>query len=200
MSRAGEEVSVEMALQRASWEADRRVDLVDFTVGELLANRATAHPDRVAIVGARHATGEQARLTYGQLHDEASRVASALAGVAERGSHVAIWAPNVIEWPIIQYGAALAGMVLVAVNPALREEELHYVLQHSGAAVLLHANNSRDYDMAGVAQRVAVRMPELLCVSLSDRPTWCAEHIDDSVLRNAPADAEEIVMLQYTSG
>ena len=200
MSKAGDQVSVETALQRASWEADRRVDLVDFTVGELLANRATAHPDRVAIVGVRHATGEQVRLTYGQLHDEASRVASALAGLAERGSHVAIWAPNVIEWPIIQYGAALAGMVLVAVNPALREEELHYVLQHSGATVLLHADKNRDYDISAVVRRLAVRMPELTCVSLLDAPVWRAEHIDDSVLRNAPGGAEEIVMLQYTSG
>src|SRR5271166_6044379 len=41
---------------------------------------------------------------------------------------------------------------------------------------------------------------ELTCVSLLDAPVWRAEHIDDSVLRNAPGGAEEIVMLQYTSG
>jgi fatty-acyl-CoA synthase/long-chain acyl-CoA synthetase len=186
--------------QRANWDADRSVDLVDFTVGELLSDRATAHPDRVALVGVRHGTGEQVRLTYQQLHQEACRVATALAGLVEPGSFVAIWAPNVVEWPIIQYGAALAGMVLVAINPALREEELRYTLQHSGSTLLLHANANRDYDMAAIVQRVAVTLPDLTCVSLSDSPMWRAEHIDDNVTRNAPGNADDIVMLQYTSG
>jgi fatty-acyl-CoA synthase len=200
MSTAQSKASVALALQRASWDADRSVDLVDFTVGELLTERANAHPDRVAIVGVRHGTREQVRMTYRQLHHEAGRVATALARVAERGSYIAIWAPNVVEWPIIQYGAALAGMVLVAVNPALRDEELHYVLQHSGAVVLLHADTNRDYDMGVVARRVAARLPELMCVSLSDAAAWRAEHIDDGVLRNASSDADDVVMLQYTSG
>src|SRR6185437_2906436 len=140
MSTAYNRASADKALQRASWTADRSVDLVGMTVGELLADRANAYPDRVAIVGVRHGTGEPVRLTYEQLHQEACRVASALERLAEPGSLVAIWAPNVVEWPIIQYGAALAGMVLVAINPALREPELHYALQHSGSAVLLQAD------------------------------------------------------------
>ena len=51
MSTARDQASVDIALQRASWDADRSVDLVDLTVGELLSDRAHAHPDRVAIVG-----------------------------------------------------------------------------------------------------------------------------------------------------
>jgi fatty-acyl-CoA synthase len=200
MSTAHNRPSVDLALQRASWEADRSVDLVDITVGELLTDRAKQHPDRAAIVGVRHGTREQVRLTYGQLHQEAARVATALARVAERGSYIAIWAPNVVEWPIIQYGAALAGMVLVAINPALRKQELNYVLQHSGAAVLLHADTNRDYDMAAVVRRVAARLPELTCVSLSDTAAWRAADIDDNILRDAPSNADDIVMLQYTSG
>jgi fatty-acyl-CoA synthase len=200
MSTARNKASVDLALQRATWDADRSVDLVDFTVGELLTARANAHPDRVAIVGVLHRTREQVRLTYSQLRHEAGRVATALACMAERGSYIAIWAPNVVEWPIVQYGAALAGMVLVAINPALREDELHYVLRHCGAAVLLHADVSRDYDMAAVVRRTAIRLPELKCVSLSDKALWRAAHIDDNVLRNAPSNADDVVMLQYTSG
>src|SRR6516164_5813868 len=200
MSIAHNRAPADIELQLASWDADRSVDLVDFTVGELLADRANAHPDRVAIVGVRHGTGEQVRLTYGQLHDEACRVACALAGLAERGSFVAIWAPNVIEWPIIQFGAALAGMVLVAINPALREQELHYALQHSGSRVLLYADANRDYDMATVVRRVAASLPDLTCVSLSDSSAWRAQHVDDSFARNATGDAGDVGMLQYTSG
>lgn len=187
-------------LHRAYWEADRSVELVDYTVGGLLADRARRHPDRVAVIGVRHGSAEPVRLSYFQLYDEACRVATALAGLAERGSSVAIWAPNVVEWPIVQYGAALAGMVLVALNPALREEELEYALTHSGASILLHADRSRDYDMADVASRVTASLPGLRRVSLSDTSTWRAAQADVDLLSNAPEDPDDVVMLQYTSG
>jgi fatty-acyl-CoA synthase len=187
-------------VQRAYWEADRSVELVDYTVGGLLADRARTCPDRVAVIGVRHGTGETVRLTYGQLFDEAARVATALSRLTERGNFVAIWAPNVIEWPIVQYGAALARMVLVALNPVLREEELEYALTHSGASILLHADRSRDYDMADVAARVSASLPGLRGVSLSDVSTWRAVAKDGDVLAGAPEDPDDVVMLQYTSG
>jgi fatty-acyl-CoA synthase/long-chain acyl-CoA synthetase len=187
-------------LERAYWQADASVELVDLTVGSLLIDRAQAHPDRVAVVGVRHGTGETVRLTYTQLFDEVARVATALSRLAERGSHVAVWAPNVVEWPVVQYGAALAGLVLVALNPALREQELEYVLSHSGASVLLHADVSRDYQMSEVVTKVGARLPGLHCVSLSEVATWRAEDVDDGVVAHAPRDPGEVVMLQYTSG
>jgi fatty-acyl-CoA synthase len=186
-------------LERACWQADTNVELVDFTVGGLIADRARAHPDRVALVGVRHGSGETVRLTYGQLFDEAGRVATALSRLTERGSYVAIWAPNVVDWPVVQYGAALAGMVLVALNPALREQELEYALAHSGASILLHADVSRDYRMNDVAAKVSARLPGLQCISLSDK-AWRAEDIDAGVVAEAPQDPDEVVMLQYTSG
>jgi fatty-acyl-CoA synthase len=188
------------ALSRAYWPADHSADLVDFTVGGLLAQQARVHSDRLAIVGVRHGDGAEVRLSYAELYDQAGRVATALCELTQRGSYIAIWAPNVVEWPVIQYGAALAGMVLVALNPALREEELEYALAHSGAAVLIHADSSGDYDLAGVVAAVAPRLPRLRCVSLTDRGHWQAPEASRTVLASAPTDADEVVMLQYTSG
>jgi fatty-acyl-CoA synthase len=188
------------AVHRAYWEADRSVELVDFTVGGLLADRARTHPDRLAVAGVRHGTGEHVRLTYAQMFDEAGRVATALSGLAERGSYVAIWAPNVIDWPIVQFGAALAGMVLVALNPALRGDELEYALTHSGASILLHAESNRDYQMAAVAAKLSAKLPGVRCISLSDTTTWQASVADKDVVANAPTDPDDGVMLQYTSG
>ncbi|WP_036436440.1 class I adenylate-forming enzyme family protein [Mycobacterium sp. URHB0044] len=186
-------------LRRAHRPSDDSAELVDLTVGALLARRADTHAERPAIVGVRH-DGTAARLTYAQLHDEAARVATALCALAARGSYVAIWAPNVVEWPIIQYGAALAGMVLVALNPALREEELKYALTHSGATVLIHADVSRDYQLASVVEALRPRLPHLRYISLSDRTHWQAADASPTVLRAAPTDPDEAVMLQYTSG
>lgn len=187
-------------LGKAHWPSDDSADLVDHTVGGLLALRSESHGDHLAVVGVRHDDGTEIRLTYAELFDEAARVATALAELVERGGFVAIWAPNVVEWPIIQYGAALAGVVLVALNPALREAELEYALTHSGASVLLYANDSRDYDMAGVVEAIRRTLPELRCISLSDRAQWQAPEVLPAVLRDAPTDPDDAVMLQYTSG
>ncbi|ORB30337.1 long chain fatty acid-CoA ligase [Gordonia sp. KTR9] [Mycolicibacterium parafortuitum] len=184
-------------MRQSYWPADRSVDLVEDSVGALLARRSAQHPDRPALVGTRHGSGEHVRLTYAQLYTEAAGVATALSRLARPGGCIALWAPNVVEWPIIQYGAALAGVVLVALNPVLREEELDYALTHSGATVLLHADVSRDYAMGEVAARVAARIPGLQRISLSDH-RWRAVDPDPGALPEVAPD--DVAMLQYTSG
>lgn len=187
-------------LDQSFWRSDDSANLVDFTVGGLLAERARSHPDTVAVAGVGHGTGTEVRRTYAQLYDEAGRVATALSLLVDRGSYVAIWAPNVVEWTIVQYGAALAGVVLVALNPALREPELLYALEHSGTSLLLHADRNGDHDMAAVVEKVGPRLPHLQCVSLAERSVWQAPEADEAVLDLAPTDQDEMVMLQYTSG
>jgi fatty-acyl-CoA synthase len=187
-------------LDRAHWPADRSVALVDDTVADLLIARAAELPDREALVGVRHGSADTDRLTYREVLEEASRVATALSELTQPGGFVALWAPNILEWPIIQYGAALAGVVLVAVNPALRDDDLDYALRHSGASVLLHADVSRDHPMADIAKRVCATIPGLRRVSLSDTAAWKAATVDAGILAGAPSNPDAPVMLQYTSG
>ncbi len=187
-------------LTESYWPADRGVPLVDFTVGGLLADRAAQYPDREAIVAVRHGTESLARLTYRELFDEACRVAAGLRRVAQPGDCVALWAPNVLEWTTIQYGAALAGVVLVALNPVLPAADLEYALRHCGAVVLLHADASRDYAMADVARQVCEGLSGLRRISLSETAAWRSDGIDHGVVSRGPADPDRPVMLQYTSG
>lgn len=185
-------------LDRSYLSADTSVGLVEQTVGDLLASTAAAHPSRIALVGRSH-DGTEVRLTYSELLAEAERVATGLARLAEPGDFVALWAPNVVEWPIIEYGAAIAGVILVCLNPVLREAELDYALRHSGARVLLHVDRSRDYEMAPLATAVA-RALGITAVSLSERDRWRAPDPDPTVLASAPSNPDLPVMLQYTSG
>ncbi|MFL6063013.1 MAG: class I adenylate-forming enzyme family protein [Marmoricola sp.] len=180
--------------------ADDSLPLVELTIPALLAERAREYGDRTALVGTRHGDGAEVTYTWAALHREAQHVASAIAQVAAPGEHVALWAPNVVEWPVIQHGAAMAGVVLVALNPVLRATELTYALRHSGARVLIHADRSRDYDLAEVVARVATDFPDLRAISLSDRASWRAEVVDQAVVEAAPSDPSLPVMLQYTSG
>ncbi|UAK39402.1 acyl--CoA ligase [Gordonia bronchialis] len=188
------------ALTTSSRPADTTVPLIDITIGALLTQRAAERPDAPALVGTRHGTGERVRLTYAELLDEASRVATAIAASTRPGSFVALWAPNVVEWPIIEYGAALAGVVLVAINPALQRDELDYALTHSRSAVLIHADRAGDRDMAAVVAEVAGAHPDLVTISLSETGRWSAPAADPDVIAAAPTDPTAAAMLQYTSG
>jgi fatty-acyl-CoA synthase len=184
-------------LTRAWWPADRRVPLVDHSVGSLLVERAATHGDALALVGRAHGSDLEVRLTYAELLVEARAVAVGLARLAEPGALVALWAPNVVEWPVIEYGVALAGMVLVALNPVLRPDELRYALNHSGASVLLYAERSRDYDLAAVVAEVAGDCPALRhVVSLAEPDRWRASPTGEQVT----VDPDGPAMLQYTSG
>ena len=61
-------------------------------------------------------------------------VARALSTRFEPGERVAVWAPNIPEWIMLEYGCAMAGTILVTVNPSYQAEELAYVINQSGAA------------------------------------------------------------------
>jgi fatty-acyl-CoA synthase/long-chain acyl-CoA synthetase len=188
----------ERTLSESYWAADDSVPLSDHTVGSLLAERARSHPDTVAVAGTWHGGSEPQRLTYRELHEAARRVAAALIELTEPGEFVALWAPNLLEWPIIEFGAALAGRVLVALNPAFREGELVYTLEHSGAAALIHAEEYRGYNMAAVAAAAVEHVPGVRQrISLADTARWQASSPNPGLPDVDPADP---AMMQYTSG
>ncbi|MGW4125323.1 class I adenylate-forming enzyme family protein [Nocardia sp. NPDC004711] len=185
-------------LGESYWAADDSLPLMDHTAGSLLAERARNHSGTTALVGTPHGGSEPCRLTYGELYDAARRVAVALTELTEPGDSVALWSPNVIEWPIIEFGAALAGRVLVALNPAFREGELVYALEHSGTAVLIHADQHRGYDMAAVAAAAVARVPGVRQrISLSETARWQASTPEGDL---PDIDPDLPAMLQYTSG
>lgn len=185
-------------LSESYWAADDSLPLVDHTAGTLLAEVARNHSGATALAGTPHGGSQVRRLTYEELYDEARRVAIALTELTAPGEFVALWSPNVIEWPIIEFGAALAGRVLVALNPAFREGELVYTLEHSGAAVLIHADEHRGYDMAAVAAAAVARVPSVRQrISLAESERWQAA-TSEGVLPQVDPDFP--AMVQYTSG
>jgi fatty-acyl-CoA synthase len=183
---------------KSLWVRDESVALIDHTVGSLLRERSLERGDALALIGTAHG-GDSRRLSYAEMDGEAHRVARALLRVAQPGELVALWAPNVVEWPIVQYGAALAGLVLAALNPALLAKDLTYALNHSQACVLVHANSARDHDLAATVDAVRADCPHLRSiVNLSDWDSWIQDEDGDDALPAPVADSP--VMLQYTSG
>ncbi|MFF7124270.1 AMP-binding protein [Streptomyces sp. NPDC016566] len=181
----------------SSWPADRSVPLFDRSVGALLREAAAAHGDTVALVGVPDGDGPRQQWTYRELLAEAESVAAGLLRRVEVGAKVAVWAPNVARWPVFAYAAALAGVTLVTLNPALRAEGLEHALRASGTELLLHAERSRDHDMAAIVHEVEPRLPGLR--HIVPLGAW------DTLRASGPLPSDEEVravpaQLQFTSG
>ncbi|WP_051860412.1 class I adenylate-forming enzyme family protein [Streptomyces anulatus] len=179
--------------------ADTTLPLSPHTVGSLLREVAAERPGAVALKTIPDDGSAPRTWTYTELLAEAESIA---AGIRERvglAARVALWAPNIPQWPMTEYAAALAGVTLVALNPALRAEELAHALRTSEAELLLHADRSRGYDMAEVVRAVAPGLPHLRhVVPMTDweslrgaAPLPSAEQI---------AEAAVPAQIQFTSG
>ena len=92
----------------------------DITMGQLLKEAAEEVPDRLALIAGTPDPAGRRQWTYAQLHAEALRAARALRLRFEPGERVAIWAPNLPEWVVTEFGSAMAGLVLVTVNPSFQ--------------------------------------------------------------------------------
>jgi fatty-acyl-CoA synthase/long-chain acyl-CoA synthetase len=99
---------------------------------DILALHAANRPEKPAVIG------PDRTLTYSGLNARANRVAHALAAAgAEPGDRVATMSFNSVAGYEISGGSRKLGLVGVPVNFRLRGPEVAYVLNDSGAAVVL---------------------------------------------------------------
>ena len=105
----------------------------------LLERSAFVYPDKPAVIY------NDRTYTYAQFHDRVSRLAEALkkAGV-EKGDRVAFMVPNIPEMLEGHYGPLRLGAILVALNIRLSAREIGYILNHSGAKVLVFDSELAD--------------------------------------------------------
>jgi fatty-acyl-CoA synthase len=116
--------------------------LIGETIGQLLRRITAEGPDRPALV-TRH---QNVRWSYADLLRRSEDLAVGLRKLGlERGDRVGIWSANVSEWVLAQFGTALAGIILVNINPAYRAHEFDYAIKKSGCRALIlspgHKNN-----------------------------------------------------------
>jgi fatty-acyl-CoA synthase len=176
--------------------------LLGDTIGAQFEDIATRFADRPALVS-RH---QGRRLTYAQLDAAIDAVASGLlrAGIAA-GDRVGIWAPNCLEWVLVQYATAKVGAILVNVNPAYRSHELGYVLRQSGVRLLFSASAFKSSDYAAMIDEVAGELDTLERTVFVDRDEWrefadAAVEPDAIAERMATLSFDDPINIQYTSG
>jgi fatty-acyl-CoA synthase len=178
--------------------------LLGDTIGTNLERTAARVPDRQAIVSCH----QDVRLTYREFDDAVDRVARGLlAAGLQAGDRLGIWSPNRVEWALVQYATAKAGVILVTINPAYRTHELRYVLAQSGCRMLVAAPAFKTSDYVAMVDEVRAELPALDQIIFLGTPTWEAllaggdsVPADELRARAAGLDPSDAINIQYTSG
>ena len=176
--------------------------LLGDTIGENLDAAVRRFPDRPALVDVPAGR----RWSYAELAADVDALALGLlaAGVTV-GDRVGIWAPNCAEWALTQYATAKIGAILVNINPAYRTSELEFVLNQSGARLLVAAQRLKTSDYAAMIAEVRPRCAALEQVVLLGTGEWDAlletgRRADRGALGAIELSADDPINIQYTSG
>ncbi|HEX7735575.1 MAG TPA: AMP-binding protein, partial [Ktedonobacteraceae bacterium] len=94
----------------SSWQAEADgIDLLEMTPGQLLDQRAEEIPEREALVYSCYpevSGGLDIRWTYREYRDRVDAVARGLLALGfQKGEHIAVWAINLPEWPLLELAA-----------------------------------------------------------------------------------------------
>ncbi len=198
-------------------------NLKNLTLGQLLDQAVSTHPDREAVVY----VDRDYRLTYREFNEVVDRLARGLMALGVRkGEKVAVWATNVPHWVALQFATARIGAVLLTVNTNYQSHELAYLLRQSEAENIFLIDGFRDVDYVqtlyelvpelreqerGYLQssefphlkrvfflghdkhRGMYSLPELLALAPMSGPS-------DYQARQDSLDPHDVVNMQYTSG
>jgi len=166
---------------------------VPLTTADFLDRAELVYGNRLGVIDEPSSPGGSlGAQTYGQF---AARARSLAAGLDEmgigRGERVALVTPNSTRFLELLFGVTAYGRVLVPINFRLQPPEVSYIVEHSGASVLLV---DPEYDEA------------LATITAKNRFLLGAES-DDALLRPdrepepwSEADEDATATINYTSG
>ena len=163
-------------------------------LGMILARAAERFGSKAALIAGGRT------MTYQELDDMCRRVAGGLHELGVRpGDRVSLYSPNRWEWVVAYHGALRAGAVVNPINVMLTPEEVAFVLNDCGAAVIFTAG-----EHAGVMLGLTRAVPTLRRVISFDRVDGAAFFGD---LLRSPAgpqvprpDPADLSTIGYTSG
>jgi fatty-acyl-CoA synthase len=182
----------------SSWaDGGTSADPPGWTVGDVLRNAAVSAPDAEAFVVRDGA--ERRVWTFASLAGDASSVARWLTADGRAGAPVALWAPNCADVVLAQMAIALAGSVLVPLNPNLRPDEVAHVLRASGAELVLVAGDYRGEALPRIVTEVAPAVEQIV-LDGSGRVLLDLGREAPSGIELADPDPDDLAQLQFTSG
>ncbi|PRS47982.1 AMP-binding protein [Bacillus sp. MZGC1] len=125
------------------------------TIGSLLKEKKEQHPAHEAIVYPERSL----RYSYEAFFREVKETGKGLMALGvQKGDHIAIMAPNVPEWLMLQFACASIGAVLVTVNTNFQSQELAYLLKHSDSSMLFIVDGFKETSYVRMLENL---IPEL---------------------------------------
>ncbi|MDQ0756592.1 long-chain fatty acid--CoA ligase [Arthrobacter sp. B3I4] len=165
------------------------------SVAAILAESARKSPDSVALI-----VGDD-QVSYGELWNQTRAYAGALQarGIGP-GDAVAVLIPNVPDFARVYYAILALGAVVVPVHALLKAREIEYVLQDSGAGLLICAAPLLTEGAAGAAAS-GVDVLTVMAPDGGGFPRLEAEAAAAEPIRTyVPCQPSDTATILYTSG
>ena len=176
------------------------------TFDAILARRAAAHPDRVAIVDRGR------RVTYGELKTRVDRAAAGLAGLGiGAGDVVTIQLPNWAEFAYVFFALERLGAVANQIGPDFRSREVDYILRFSESRAFVCPATFKSFDYVKMIGELRPGLPDLKAVCVLGAPAGAPTPglvsldtlLDDRgavTPREAGQRANDVMRMAFTSG
>ena len=189
----------EIELAESFFPALQDRPIIHNTIGAVLKDTALKRGRNEALVEVKQDGNLGRRWNYETLYKDSLQLAFALSSRFKKGEHIVIWSPNSPEWVLIEYAAALSGIVLVTANPSLQEKELRYILENSNAVALFLVPEFRGNPMAAIAKRAVVgNIAVRETINISDHEALFNNSCGNTTLPTV--NPEDPAQIQYTSG
>lgn len=183
------------------------------TLHGVLRDAADAYPDRPFVIT------DDSTWSYAQMEEWSRRLAAGLRNIGiEQGDRVAVVMANYPEFVALKYAISRIGAVAVPINILNRAQELAYLLEQSGAGLLVTMARFRDLDYEAMLDDIApgwettgggASLPDLrqVIVFPGEADTVRAKATPFSALEatgdgqaDAPVEPGDLADLLYTSG
>ncbi|MBY6682302.1 AMP-binding protein [Rhodococcus sp. BP-316] len=167
----------------------------DDTVGSLLTRCAAARPDALAVVD-----GDR-RSTFGDIERDASRLALSLQRLGvSRDSVVSFQLPNCVEAVIVFHAVMKLGAVANPIVPIYREQEVSFILDQSGAAVVFVMDSRGNRDVESMYSSPIFAAVDVVVVGSARWNDMITVTDVEVEVEGVGVDPDDVCLLLYTSG
>ena len=103
--------------------------LTNATIDQLFTQTAKKYSNQTALIAYSE---NNFKANFEQFEKDVYKLADGLVRLGFRPKDkIAIWAPNIKEYPVVQFAAAKIGVVLVTLNPLYTADEAEYAINFS---------------------------------------------------------------------
>lgn len=168
---------------------------------DLLAARASAHPDQVA-VETRSSVGATRKITAAELQRQVEYISCGLVGLGiEAGDSVAILASTSMEWLLLDLSLLSIGAVTVPIYESDSATQIHHILEDAHVVQVFTATTQQAELVRSVAPAFT-RSIDSFDQGALRTIARAAKHvsIDDVRTRRSSLESSSIATIIYTSG